>query len=68
MFFNKIDISTGLSHISALCLLEDHYGFNWIGTRDGLNRYDGINFEIYKHVFDDSTNMVNNRANFNSDF
>jgi ligand-binding sensor domain-containing protein/signal transduction histidine kinase/DNA-binding response OmpR family regulator len=61
--FDKIDMSTGLSHNSALCLLEDHEGFVWIGTRDGLNKFDGANFEVYKHIFSDSSSLVNNQVN-----
>ncbi len=61
--FEKIDMASGLSHNTALCLLEDHNGFVWIGTRDGLNKYDGVNFEIYKHVFFDSTSLVSNQVN-----
>lgn len=61
--FERINMVSGLSHNSALCILEDHDGFVWIGTRDGLNRYDGINIQIYKHVFFDSTSLVNNQIN-----
>ncbi len=60
--FDKIDMTSGLSNNTALCLLEDHNGLLWIGTRDGLNKYDGTNFEIYKHIFGDSTSLINNQV------
>jgi len=63
LHFNTINMSSGLSHNSALCLLQDHTGFVWIGTRDGLNKFDGVNYEIYKHVFFDTTSLVNNQVN-----
>lgn len=61
--FDRINMTSGLSHNSALCLLEDHNGLLWIGTQDGLNKYDGTNFEIYKHIFGDSSSLVNNHIN-----
>ncbi len=49
LFFKKIDISDGLSQASVNCFLEDEFGFMWIGTDDGLNRYDGVNFKIIRN-------------------
>lgn len=37
----------GLSNNSVYCFLEDEQGFMWIGTRNGLNRFDGYEFEVY---------------------
>jgi len=37
----------GLSQNSVYCMMEDHRGFIWIGTWDGLNKYDGYDFIIY---------------------
>ena len=61
--FRNLDMNSGLSHNSALCLMQDNNGFIWIGTRDGLNKFDGKNFTIYKHIFNDSTSLVNNQIN-----
>ena len=47
--FQQISIEAGLSQSSIDCLLLDSRGFMWFGTQDGLNRYDGYRFEIYKH-------------------
>ena len=38
-----IGIEQGLSNNAATCIYKDHYGFMWIGTYDGLNRFDGNN-------------------------
>lgn len=47
--FNQVTIENGLSNNSITCIYKDSQGFIWIGTTDGLNRYDGYNFVIYKH-------------------
>ncbi len=44
-----LTINEGLSQNLITALLQDHKGFIWIGTKDGLNKYDGYNFTIYKH-------------------
>lgn len=46
-FFKHLNIDDGLSQNSVVCILQDSKGFMWFGTKDGLNRYDGINFKIY---------------------
>jgi len=45
--FLKYDHSDGLSSNVAYAILEDSRGFIWIGTQDGLNRFDGYNFKVY---------------------
>jgi signal transduction histidine kinase/ligand-binding sensor domain-containing protein/AraC-like DNA-binding protein len=45
--FSGYDISDGLSSNVADAILEDSRGFIWIGTQDGLNRFDGYEFHIY---------------------
>ncbi|MBN2524271.1 MAG: response regulator [Bacteroidales bacterium] len=46
--FRQITVEDGLSQNWIRCISQDKYGFMWFGTRDGLNRYDGYNFKIYK--------------------
>jgi ligand-binding sensor domain-containing protein len=47
--FENISINEGLSNNSINCILQTKDGFLWIATKDGLNRYDGQNFKIYKN-------------------
>jgi signal transduction histidine kinase/ligand-binding sensor domain-containing protein/DNA-binding response OmpR family regulator len=58
--FKRISTSEGLSqgHVSAI--LKDTKGFMWFATDEGLNKYDGYQFTIYKNRPDDSTTIVNN--------
>ena len=46
--FDNISIEQGLSQSSVKVIFQDRRGFLWFGTEDGLNRYDGYNFKIYK--------------------
>lgn len=48
LFFKKITVEDGLSQASANCFLEDRLGFMWVGTDEGLNRYDGVSFTTYR--------------------
>jgi signal transduction histidine kinase/ligand-binding sensor domain-containing protein len=47
--FEHISRQDGLSHNSVLCVVQDSLGFMWFCTEDGLNRYDGYEFEVYRH-------------------
>ena len=47
--FQQISIDDGLSQCTVQCILQDNKGFMWFGTEDGLNRYDGYKFKIYRH-------------------
>lgn len=55
--FEHLSIADGLSHSTVNCILQDHKGFMWFGTFDGLNRYDGRNFAVYKYNHKDSTSL-----------
>lgn len=58
--FEHIGISAGISQINITCVFQDSYGFMWFGTRDGLNRYDGYKFTIYRYDSKDSNTISNN--------
>ena len=48
--FESISIIDGLSHNNIWCIVQDSYGYMWIATDDGLNKYDGYNFKILKTI------------------
>jgi signal transduction histidine kinase/ligand-binding sensor domain-containing protein len=58
--FRTYTPSDGLSQATSRALAQDRDGFIWIGTQDGLNRFDGYSFRIYKHDRDDASTLTNN--------
>lgn len=50
----------GLSHNTVTGMALDQAGFLWVGTIDGLNRFDGKSVKIFRHVAGDSTSISNN--------
>ena len=58
--FTQISTENGLSNNSITCIFKDSQGFIWIGTTDGLNRYDGYSFVIFKHNPSDSNSISDN--------
>ncbi|MBL7914462.1 MAG: hypothetical protein JNL49_05395 [Bacteroidia bacterium] len=50
----------GLSDNQVTSITRDHNGFMWIGTKDGLNRYDGHEFHIFKHISNDTNSICAN--------
>ena len=56
-------LDDGLSQVSVNDLLEDYYGFLWIATADGLNRFDGKDFKHYKYSQTDSLTLSGNFVN-----
>ncbi len=47
-FFNHYDTSNGLSQNTVVDILQDHNGYLWFATKDGLNRFDGISFKVFR--------------------
>ncbi len=62
MDFDHITIADGLSQNSVHCIHQDSRGFIWFGTQDGLNRYDGYNFKIYRRHPSDTTSISSNQV------
>src|SRR5438094_9194849 len=58
-----LGIEQGLSNNSVRCIYQDHRGFMWFGTYDGLNRYDGYSFKIFRNNFTNSSSLMNNWIN-----
>ncbi len=46
--FRTLGIADGLSSTTARALAQDEKGFVWLGTQEGLNRYDGYDFRVYR--------------------
>jgi len=55
-----LGIEQGLSNNAVMSICQDHNGFLWIGTYDGLNRYDGYGFKVFHNVIGDSTSLATN--------
>ena len=51
--FDKLSVENGLPENYATCSLQDHLGYIWIGTQNGLVRYDGYEVKVYKLETDD---------------
>lgn len=59
-YFKRIGVEQGLSHVTVNVMFQDSYGFLWLGTTDGLNRYDGYEFTIFKNDPSDPQSLRNN--------
>lgn len=59
--FKHIAMDKGLSHHNVTSTIEDHKGFIWVGTVEGLNRYDGYSFKTFFHSPKDSSSISSNR-------
>jgi ligand-binding sensor domain-containing protein/signal transduction histidine kinase/DNA-binding response OmpR family regulator len=49
ILFSHLNSEDGLSGSSVNCILKDKYGFLWFGTGDGLNKYDGYKFKVFRN-------------------
>jgi signal transduction histidine kinase/ligand-binding sensor domain-containing protein/PleD family two-component response regulator len=47
--FRRLTTENGLSHNNVFSIIQDRHGFIWIGTHDGLSRYDGSRFVTFYH-------------------
>ncbi|MFZ1517249.1 MAG: two-component regulator propeller domain-containing protein [Ignavibacteriaceae bacterium] len=60
ILFNRFLVKEGLSNDDVNCVLEDKLGFMWFGTEDGLNRFDGYSFRVYRNNPDDNNSISSN--------
>ncbi|PWK76624.1 signal transduction histidine kinase [Mucilaginibacter oryzae] len=60
VMMKSLSIENGLSNNFVRCIFQDKKGFMWFGTFDGLNRYDGYEFKIFRNKFNDSTSLRHN--------
>ncbi len=55
--FGHLGIEEGLSHASVFAILQDRDGFMWFGTQDGLHKFNGYDFTVYKHEPNDPNSI-----------
>ncbi|MBK0380404.1 hybrid sensor histidine kinase/response regulator [Mucilaginibacter segetis] len=58
-----LTINEGLSHSNVKFILKDKTGYVWLATDDGLNRYDGYSFKVYRHKKNDKHSLRANNIN-----
>lgn len=61
--FSSIDLKSGLSQATVLDIWQDRQGFMWFATQDGLNRYDGYDFVIFRRKHNDANSISDNYVN-----
>jgi ligand-binding sensor domain-containing protein/signal transduction histidine kinase/DNA-binding response OmpR family regulator len=60
VLFSHLNTGNGLSGSSVNCILKDKYGFLWFGTADGLNKYDGYKFKVFRNKPGNSKTIPDN--------
>ena len=58
--FERITVEDGLSQSSVKSIVQDKYGYLWVATLDGINKYDGNRFYQYHHNDDDTSSIPRN--------
>lgn len=59
-YFRNYQVSDGISSNTITSILQDNRGFMWFGTRNGLNRFDGIQFKIFRNNSKDVNSIGSN--------
>jgi ligand-binding sensor domain-containing protein/signal transduction histidine kinase/DNA-binding response OmpR family regulator len=60
--FDHLNVEHGLSQNTVNCILKDSRGYLWIGTNDGLNRYDGYQFAVFRNNRQDTASLSDNKV------
>lgn len=58
--FRHLTIKDGLSQSDVITIFQDSKGLMWFGTQDGLNLYNGFDFQVFSHDLSDSNSISNN--------
>ncbi|MCX2678656.1 ATP-binding protein [Galbibacter sp. EGI 63066] len=61
--FENLSTTEGLSSSTSTEIFQDSDGFLWFGTIDGLNKYNGYTFTVYRPILNDDTSISSNRIN-----
>jgi signal transduction histidine kinase/ligand-binding sensor domain-containing protein/DNA-binding NarL/FixJ family response regulator len=59
--FKTLTVNDGLTQNDVSCIFQDSFGFIWIGTYDGLNRFDGLNIKNFSSKTDNEESLSSNR-------
>jgi ligand-binding sensor domain-containing protein/signal transduction histidine kinase len=59
-YLRNFQVEDGLSNNTVFCSAQDQHGFMWLGTKDGLNRFDGYSFKIFRNDPNDSLSLGDN--------
>lgn len=59
--FTNYSTGQGLSSANVYDIMQDSYGFLWLATEDGLNRFDGTNFKVYRNDPNRANSLANNQ-------
>ncbi|XHR95514.1 two-component regulator propeller domain-containing protein [Mucilaginibacter sp. UC70_90] len=59
----RLGLKDGLSNSEVRCIFQDHSGYMWFGTYDGLNRFDGYDFRIYRNQPEKQHSIIHNFIN-----
>ena len=62
LLFQEFSVNNGLSQYDVTSILQDSIGYIWIGTYDGLNRYNGFENQVYRHSDNAANSLPGNRV------
>ena len=60
--FTNVYSTNSISQNSIQCIYQDKFGFIWFGTQDGLNKYDGYKYTVYKHLSKNNKSLPANNV------
>jgi len=60
IYFNHLTTDDGLSNNNVFNIIQDSFGFLWFATDDGLNRYDGYDFKIFRNDPENQNSISDN--------
>jgi len=60
--FTSLTSKDGLSSNVVTAIVKDRFGIMWFATEDGLNKYDGTSFTVYRHIAGDSSSLPTNEV------